>query len=204
VAELFALGLLEGPEAKEFQAHLEQCSSCRADVEANRSLLAELTTSVPPRTVLRERLLDFTHAPRTPVDLHALKWEEIAPGVRLHIVLYDVGRGVQSQLMWSEPGARRPAHRHLGDEEILILEGGLVVGDGLYGSGEICRVRAGRFHEEEAAQGSPCVSYLVHRTSERGGVWDGGPEGRCRSCGLYHVHFAPFSSSVLGSEGGRP
>jgi anti-sigma factor ChrR (cupin superfamily) len=203
VVELYALGLLDGAEAKEFEAHLRTCDSCRADLKVDHSLLAGLTASVPPRAAIRDRLLDFTHAPRAPLDLAALEWEEIAPGVRLHIVRDEAPRGVRSQIMWSEPGARRPPHRHLGDEDILILEGGLVVGDGLYASGEICRVRAGRFHVEEAANGGRCVSYLVHRIAEIGGDLGGAPDDRCLNCGFYAIHAAPFSLKPVGPLLGR-
>ena len=203
VVELYALGVLEAAEAKEFEAHLRTCDSCRADLKVDHSLLAGLTAVVPPRAGIRDRLLDFTHAPRAPLDLASIEWEEIAPGVRLHIVRDDAPRGVRSQIMWAEPGARRPAHRHLADEDILILEGGLVVGDGLYASGEICRVRAGRFHVEEAADGRPCVSYLVHRIAEIGGDLEVAPDERCLKCSFYAIHAAPFSLGPAGTPVGR-
>lgn len=201
--ELYALGLLEGAEATEFEAHLRTCDACRADLKVEHSVLAGLTASVPPRAAVRDRLLDFTHAPRSPLDLRELTWEEVAPGVRLHIIRDDAPRGVRSQIMWTEPGAKRPPHRHLGDEDILILEGGLVVGDGLYASGEICRVRAGRFHVEEAAEGGPCVCYLVHRIAEVGGDLGATPDERCLKCSFYAIHAAPFSLQPAGTLVGR-
>jgi anti-sigma factor ChrR (cupin superfamily) len=193
ISELYALGLLDGPEAKEFEAHAERCGKCRAEVEASRRLMAGLTSPVPPRDVLRDRLLDFTYAPRTPLDLGAYAWDEIAPGVRVHVLRDDTPRGVRAQIMWSEPGAVRPRHRHVGDEDFLVLEGALAVGDAIYSSGDICRVQAGVAHVEESTDGDRCLCYVVHRVPERAGAFEGAPDPRCVSCAFYPLHAAPFA-----------
>jgi putative transcriptional regulator len=68
-------------------------------------------------------------------------------------------RGV---LVWGRPGTRTIAHRHLGDELILVLQGRLQDGRGTYGPGEICRSRTGSSHVEEVLPGEDCICYVVY------------------------------------------
>ncbi len=197
VAELYALGLLAEPEAREFETHLGQCQACRVDLEANRALLVNLTGAVPPRPEVRDKLFDLTFAPRTPIELERLEWREVAPGVRLHVFRDDFPRGVRSELIWTEAGAARPTHRHLGDEDILVLEGRLAVTGELYESGEICRVRAGQPHVEQAVDGRMCMSYVVHRIAEHPGCFEGDPADECLRCAFYSLHAAASPRRVL-------
>ncbi len=192
IAELYALGLLAEAEAKEFETHLDRCEACRFDLEANRALLVNLTRAVTPRPEVREKLFDFTFAPRTPIQVEALEWKEIAPGVRLHVFRDDFPRGVRSELIWTQAGAARPSHRHVGDEDILVLEGRLDVSGDPYDSGEICRVRAGLTHAEQAVDGRACISYVVHRVSELPGCFEGNPDAECLRCAFYPIHSAAF------------
>ncbi len=39
--EAYALGALEAPEAREFEAHLQDCPSCRVELDAYRENLAD-------------------------------------------------------------------------------------------------------------------------------------------------------------------
>jgi anti-sigma factor ChrR (cupin superfamily) len=187
--ELFVMGLLDPHETATFEEHLAQCEVCRTKVAQTSSALVGLVGPVPPRHEIRDHVLDFTYAPRTPLRLDAYAWEEIAPGVRVHVFRDDRDRGVRAQLMWNEPGATRAKHLHLGDEEILVLEGSLVVGQGEYAQGDICHVRAGWFHEERS-NGSNCVCYVVHRTPSPGTKLEGPPDPRCLRCVFYPIHSA--------------
>src|SRR4029077_5917428 len=96
---------------------------------------------VTPRDGLRQELLDLVEAPRLPIDLSSYGWTEVAPGIRLVELSSDPGRNMRGCLVWAQPGARPPPHRHLGDEVILVLRGALRDEHGSYQAGEICRSR---------------------------------------------------------------
>jgi hypothetical protein len=187
--ELFTLGLLGTREIAEFEAHLVDCIPCQGKLALSQEALASLAPPVPPRSEARNKVLDFSFAPRRPVDRGAYDWEAIAPGVRVHVFRDDLARGVRAQLIWTDAKAAQPQHLHLGDEDILILEGGLVVDDGEYGEGDICHVQAGWRHAEKNVNGHPCVYYVVHRTPRRVGQVQEAPE-RCIRCAFYPAHSA--------------
>jgi anti-sigma factor ChrR (cupin superfamily) len=131
----------------------------RNDLEA--ALLGEPMPVEVPRHI-REQVLDLARAPQTEVDLTAYSWNEIAPGVKLHVLHEDPARGVQACLVWARPGARHGLHRHHGDENVLVLQGTFRDSWGTYGPGEICRSRAGSIHTEEAVGDVDCICYVVY------------------------------------------
>ena len=134
-------------------------SSSRMDLEA--ALLGE-PPLVPPAAHVRTQVLDLARAPQLPIDLAAYTWTDITPGVKLHVLHEDPERGMQACLVWAQPGARHPLHRHHGDENVLVLQGTLRDDRGVYGPGEICRSRAGSVHTEEAVGDIDCICYVVY------------------------------------------
>lgn len=118
---------------------------------------------VPPRPGLRRRVLDLLDAPSLPIDLAAYEWVEPVPGVRFCELANE--DGVRKVLVWAKPGARYPRHRHLGEEDILVLEGRLHDERGSYGPGDICRSDTGTDHEEEVEGTDDCICYVVYRGS---------------------------------------
>jgi anti-sigma factor ChrR (cupin superfamily) len=192
LVDLYAVGALEAEEREEFERHFDVCETCRAELMRCRAVLTGIEVPVPPTPRTRERVLDFSLAPREPVPVESLEWEELAPGVRVHVFHDDMDRGVRASLMWVEPGAARPSHRHLADEEILVLEGGLVIGENAYSQGEICRIRGGWFHDERAAAEGRCLCYVIHRPIEGKAEFRGEPDARCVQCVFYAQHAAGF------------
>jgi quercetin dioxygenase-like cupin family protein len=72
-------------------------------------------------------------------------WQPFLPGVRCK-VLNEHANAV-SYLLQIEPGAVLPAHRHSQDEECLVLQGQLRIGDQLViGAGDYHLGRAGVLH----------------------------------------------------------
>lgn len=128
------------------------------------SLLAALAQEHgrAPDPDLREHVLDMAYAPRDPVDVARYDWQEVAPGIRVHVLREDPERSFRAVLVWADPGARMATHRHLGDEDILVLEGTLRDHRGEYGPGAICRSRTGSVHAEEAGPDGPCICYVVY------------------------------------------
>jgi putative transcriptional regulator len=115
-----------------------------------------------PDPGLREHVLELARAPRGPVDLAAYPWQDFAPGIRVHVMEDEPERGRRAVLVWARPRATMAAHRHLGDEEILVLEGRLRDERGEYGPGDVCRSRAGSVHREEVVGDEDCVCYVVY------------------------------------------
>jgi putative transcriptional regulator len=165
LAAAHALGALESGERIGFEAHLPGCADCRAEVEAMSDVTAAVASSegqVDPGPAVREQVLDLADAPRLPIELPRYEWMEPAPGVHVHVLEDDRARGVRSVLVWADPGARHPVHRHGGDEVILVLQGGLRDHRGEYHAGEICRSRTGSVHTEEVLPGEICICYVVY------------------------------------------
>jgi putative transcriptional regulator len=164
LAAEYALGALDEAERTAFRSHAEGCAECRAEADAVVAVFARLADggTVEPARVLREHVLEMAEAPQMPVDLTAYAWDEPIPGIKMHTLREDPERGIRTVLVWASPGARVPPHRHLGDEEILILQGFLRDHRGVYGPGDICRSRTGFVHSEEVPSGEDCICYVVY------------------------------------------
>jgi anti-sigma factor ChrR (cupin superfamily) len=164
LAEAFALGALGAEDRSAFEAHLPSCESCRRGVAQHEVVLGRLaaSTAATPDSALRQQILDLADAPESGLDLSALAWDEPVPGVRMRMMKEDAARGMRAYLVWAQPGARHPRHRHGGAENILVLRGALRDDRGDYGPGEVCRSRPGSTHSEEALPGEDCVCYVVY------------------------------------------
>jgi len=75
LADVYALGALEGEELTQFEAHLATgCALCPARLRETREALTALPTSlppVPPPPALRARVLERVDAERPPAAAHA-------------------------------------------------------------------------------------------------------------------------------------
>jgi anti-sigma factor ChrR (cupin superfamily) len=160
----YALGALDASQRLAFEAHLVDCDECRRAAaemkEVAARVLARAAGDVMPAALVRERVVALADAPRGEVDVTAYRWIEIAPGIRAHEVRNE--ERFRSVLIWAEPGARHPSHRHLGEEDILVLKGVLQDERGLYGVGEICRSRRGEVHSESVTMDGECICFAVY------------------------------------------
>jgi anti-sigma factor ChrR (cupin superfamily) len=77
--------------------------------------------------------------------LAAAGWQPFAPGVEMKILFED---GVsRSWMVRMAPGAQLPAHEHdVGEEECLVLEGDVWLGDQLFGPGDYQLAERGTWH----------------------------------------------------------
>jgi len=96
-AAAYALGALSAEEASAFEAHLEGCAACRADVQAFHEVaghLAEAAPSAVPAPGLRERVLREARRvrplPRSPRRVPLVPWLAAAAALLLAVGL---GRG---------------------------------------------------------------------------------------------------------------
>lgn len=141
-------------------------ASRETDEQKLAALLSEAVSRSIPAAELnvktRLQLLDLLEAPRGPVEKSAFRWTEVGPGLKLHLVSEDAGRGVKRCLVWGRPGASTARHGHAGDEVILVLEGRLKDDRGAYGPGDICRSVPGDVHQEQVVGDDDCVCFVVY------------------------------------------
>lgn len=92
-----------------------------------------------------ERIAVASTSQHLTVPAGAQGWQPFLTGVRLK-VLYEQD-GVMSYLLEMAPGAVLPGHRHLQDEECVVLEGEVRIGQTLVvRKGDYHRGRAGVLH----------------------------------------------------------
>ena len=84
-------------------------------------------------------------------------WEQLAPGVERK-VLWERG-GATSCMVRLAPGTSFPAHNHPIDEETVILEGSLRIGDVLLRPGDFHVGRSGIEHEALVSE-EGCLCFL--------------------------------------------
>ncbi|MDX2272961.1 MAG: cupin domain-containing protein [Cyanobacteriota bacterium] len=115
---------------------------------------------------LKSRVMQGLEPPDPPLllvrRLESLLWREIGiPGVVVAILHEDPQRRQRTALLKAAPGSHYPWHRHAGVEEILMLEGSLVVGEQVFRAGDYLRSDPGSVHGPHTEEG--CL-FLV-RTS---------------------------------------
>jgi anti-sigma factor ChrR (cupin superfamily) len=163
-APAYALDALDPAERAAFERHVAGCPRCFEEVDAHRRLVHDVLAGQvkAPPPALREHVLELTEAPRAPIDPQLYTWDEPMPGIRMTTLFEDPARNLRKVLVWAKPGARYPSHRHLGDEEILVLQGALGDGRGVYRAGDICRSRTGSVHSENVVGDDDCFCFVVY------------------------------------------
>jgi anti-sigma factor ChrR (cupin superfamily) len=82
------------------------------------------------------------------------EWRETRdPGVTFKLLFVDRERSTVTTLVRMEPGARIPAHRHLGVEQCLVLEGDLRAGGVEMAAGDFNCSLPGSVHEDLTTDG---------------------------------------------------
>ena len=172
LAPAAALGALDASERIRFEAHRDSCPECATG--AFEGVVARLSAPVPavaPDERLRDQLAVMADAPRGPIDPKGYDWFDVAPGIKAVVLKTDPERDLTVCLVWGQPGAVHPRHRHLGEEVILVLQGRIEDDDGSYGAGEILRSATGSIHVERAAPPDDCFCYVLYY----GGIEELGP-----------------------------
>ncbi|MGH8751935.1 MAG: cupin domain-containing protein [Burkholderiales bacterium] len=126
------------------------------DIE--EALLASVAPQAGHGERLRQRVLDTIKqaADNEPVPhstIHAQEgpWIAVAPLVDMKVLRQDGDSA--SFLLRVQPGGKLPDHVHLEEEECLVLEGSLLLGEGVM-------LRAGDYHR--APKGSPHAPACTH------------------------------------------
>ena len=89
-------------------------------------------------------------------------WQERRPGVHWRILWEEGDR--KAVLMRYEPGATIPRHRHLGDEQIFILDGSVSDDTGTCTRGNYARRPPGCVHTVTSRDGALVLAIMTGGT----------------------------------------
>ncbi len=153
LADLYAAGGLDRDELAQFEAHLAApCPQCRARIREVQEALSELPLSLQPAApppAIKQRILERIDSEKPGlVFIHADEgeWVEAEPGIFAKILNLDTVSGRLTALVRMAPGSSYANHRHLGTEEVLVLEGSCYCGGRLLRKGDYHRAEAGTIH----------------------------------------------------------
>ena len=182
-AALHAMGALEPDAMVLYDAHLEICPLCRAEVASHRGTVEALgraAMSATPAPSVKERLMN---AVRGGEDAAAIQtWKRWAPsatgepmvivrgggaweatgvdGVLVRRLFVDADNDRLTMLVRMAPGTEYPAHRHGGIEECYVLEGDLYGPDFEMRGGDYQRLEGGSVHGVQGTRGG-CLLFIV-------------------------------------------
>jgi anti-sigma factor ChrR (cupin superfamily) len=148
------------------QAAAASSSSAPHEAVLDPDVLAWLDAAVAPEAVdaaaaarVKKRLLRRIAADSTPrhltLPLGEGEWRPFGPGVTMK-VLHREGDAL-SYLLRLAPGASLPAHRHPLDEECVVLEGEMHIGDLVVPAGGYHLGRKGVLHDRLTAPGGALI-----------------------------------------------
>ena len=96
------------------------------------------------------------------VDAAVVPWIERRPGVHWKVLWEEGDR--KAILMRYAPGAVIPRHRHLGDEQIFVLEGSVSDDTGTCSAGNYARRPPGCVHTVKSAEGALVLAVTTGAT----------------------------------------
>ena len=162
LAALYAVGALDGADRDTFQALLEENDpAALAELQRFQSVTAQLAQAAPvrvPPAGIKEKLMQQIAPPARPPELAAegfrfvfeaekTPWVSLpVPGARIKLLSRDDTRGFAVVLGQLDPGARYPAHQHIGPEDIYVLSGDLHIGETALRAGDFHHANAGTRH----------------------------------------------------------
>ena len=92
------------------------------------------------------------------VDIAGVGWQTRRPGVHWKILWEDGNH--RAVLVRYDPGATVPRHRHLGDEQIFVLEGSVTDDTGTCSAGNYARRPPGCVHTVTTPQGALVLAIM--------------------------------------------
>jgi len=153
LADVYALGALDGDELAQFQAHLSSgCPECRTRIKETGAALAFLPHNSKPLTPpdsSKSRLFEQIDAEKPGLSFifaHDGEWQEMAPGVTAKVLNMDPDRQRVTALVRMAAGSRYDNHRHTRTEELVVIEGSCYCGGKLLRKGDYHRAEAGSIH----------------------------------------------------------
>jgi quercetin dioxygenase-like cupin family protein len=172
---------MEPDAARLFEAHLEACVACRAEVIACREsweTLGRAATPVAPPAHLKAKLLERIGdgapvqawkrwSPNLAGDASVIVragssgWEPTgSTGIDVRRLFVDAAAERITMLVRMAPGTCYPSHRHAGVEECYVLEGDLYSDNFEMKAGDYQRLEGGTAHGVQATHGG-CLLFIV-------------------------------------------
>jgi anti-sigma factor ChrR (cupin superfamily) len=151
----YALRALPPSERSAFEAHLDQCPDCRAELATVRPIVDTFVDwpidILRPPTPLWRRLVERIGADGsddTSLETEARwldepEWKEVAPGITCKLLATDASSKRVSMLVRLAPGVAYPPHQHAGVEELHLLDGELWIDDRKLYPGDYNRAEPG-------------------------------------------------------------
>lgn len=168
LVSLHALHALHGEDLVDFEAHLRAgCDHCQAELRSYSDVLGQLALALPslePPSEARDRLLsrirqtvgDQGEPPAEPAacslePFNSIRanegvWIEWSPGIHIKPLYISTERNYSTTLVRLAPGAVYPGHRHLGTEELFIVEGECDIDGRHFKAGDYHRAEQGSLH----------------------------------------------------------
>jgi anti-sigma factor ChrR (cupin superfamily) len=172
-ASLYALGLLDEPDAREFEQHLNSCSVCAEEVRESGELAVRLAATIPasaPPAGLRQRVLTEAVLPKGVMTLargNQMDWQPTPfAGVSVARLYEDPVRGELASMIRMMPGATYPSHHHASVEHCYVLEGDLVFDDHSLMAGDYSAGSPGQDHTS-ATTTQGCLLFIVHNLRDQ-------------------------------------
>jgi anti-sigma factor ChrR (cupin superfamily) len=128
-----AAGVLDPVVVQRMAAAIAPAELAQADRDAMHGrILRRIEEQAPPGTAT-SRASD-------------MKWVPAGPGVEVKVLRIDRDRNDQTVLIRMQPGATVVGHRHTQEEECLVLEGEIFIGNHRLGEGDMHVARPGAVH----------------------------------------------------------
>jgi anti-sigma factor ChrR (cupin superfamily) len=96
------------------------------------------------------------------INVAARAWDERRPGVHWKVLRQESDR--KTVLVRYDRGAVIPRHRHLGDEEIFVIEGSVSDDTGTCKAGDYARRPSGCVHTVRSADGALVLAIMTGST----------------------------------------
>lgn len=148
-------------------ALIEDEAEAPIDEAALQSVLARLDqVAVEPRPAPSRRPpavrpgFEWAPAPLAPHLRADVRWRRVMGGFD-EIRLSGPGDDHRVSLLRLAPGRTLPAHRHVGDEYTVVLQGGYTDTTGHYGVGDFAVGPGPERHKPVADAGPPCIALIV-------------------------------------------
>ena len=121
-----------------------------ATIESLATAVAPAELSVADRDSMHARIMARVQAEPPPstftIRATDMQWVTVGPGVEVKVLRADPERNDQTVLIRMQPGAIVVGHRHTQEEECLILEGEVYIGDYRLAQGDMHVARPGAVH----------------------------------------------------------
>jgi anti-sigma factor ChrR (cupin superfamily) len=131
--------------------------------ESLTNAIAPVELSAQQRDRMREHILKRAAA-SAPSGMKTLRstegvWKQIAPGIQLKVLHVEPTTNSRSFLLRMEPGSRVPVHSHTQEEQCLVVEGEVTIGEHIFRAGDWHVAMPGTTHSDFSTR-TGCLVFI--------------------------------------------